>query len=275
MEDNFKVYMHVNKINKKKYIGVTKTSLNKRWDNGIGYKRQKKFYNSILKYGWDNFEHFVFEDNLSKEEAYEIEKLLIKKLKTQDRDFGYNVVEGGAGACGRVVSEEEKLLLSKINSGKRNPMYGKKHSEETRRKISDKVRAAIDSGKLQYKNRRKRIDCVDHLGNKFNTLKEMTDFYNINVNTFIDRIQIQGLSLEESLTRYVRKKSQRIEHTKDSRKNKSTKIIQYDINLNYLNTFESIRDASRKLNIPYSEISNVLWGRANQTHSWKFKFFEE
>lgn len=114
MEDNFKVYMHVNKINKKKYIGVTKTSLNKRWDNGIGYKRQKKFYNSILKYGWDNFEHFVFEDNLSKEEAYEIEKLLIKKLKTQDRDFGYNVVEGGAGACGRFVSEEENCCYLKL-----------------------------------------------------------------------------------------------------------------------------------------------------------------
>ena len=42
--------MHVNKINDKKYIGITKTSVKKRWGcNGSGYNNTKQplFYRAI------------------------------------------------------------------------------------------------------------------------------------------------------------------------------------------------------------------------------------
>lgn len=57
------------------------------------------FWRAIQKHGWDNFEHIVLIDNITKEMACIIEKELIKKYKTQDKKFGYNLADGGTGGC--------------------------------------------------------------------------------------------------------------------------------------------------------------------------------
>lgn len=59
----YSIYIHLNKINDKKYIGITCKKPEIRWANGLGYKKQP-FWNAITKYGWDNFEHIIIKDNL-------------------------------------------------------------------------------------------------------------------------------------------------------------------------------------------------------------------
>ena len=83
MEDKkYKVYCHINKINKKQYIGITKRNPKHRWNNGKGYIYNSYFYNSIEKYGWDNFEHTVLYENLSENQAKQKEMELIKERNT-------------------------------------------------------------------------------------------------------------------------------------------------------------------------------------------------
>lgn len=71
---SYKVYIHTNNFNNKKYVGITSNKVDIRWGiNGKGYKCQSKFYNAIKKYGWDNFTHEIIKIFNSKEEALRYE----------------------------------------------------------------------------------------------------------------------------------------------------------------------------------------------------------
>lgn len=83
--------------NGKRYIGITSTDPEKRWRGGKGYETQRKMWNAILKYGWDNVEHNILIDGLSKDQAEWMERYLIAALNTID--CGYNVAVGGSD-CG-------------------------------------------------------------------------------------------------------------------------------------------------------------------------------
>lgn len=88
------LYIHKNKINGKAYVGITcKKNPTHRWRNGNGYSEQP-FYHAIQKYGWDNFEHEIVEENLSEEDAKIKEIQLISKLNSIIPN-GYNYTSGG------------------------------------------------------------------------------------------------------------------------------------------------------------------------------------
>ena len=98
-ETKWKVYVHTSPSGKM-YVGITSRDVRQRWQNGRGYIKNDHFYRAIQKYGWNNFEHEVIAENLTKDEACEMEKALIKKLKSNDYHFGYNLSAGGEGNTG-------------------------------------------------------------------------------------------------------------------------------------------------------------------------------
>ncbi len=133
MSDKYCVYRHINKLNNKQYIGITKRTLEERCGlNGIKYRSSPYFFNAINKYGWSNFEHEIIKSNLSKEEACELEKRLIREYKTQDKAFGYNIMEGGTAPS---MPLEIRQYMSQIMRGNKNGL-GKICSEEKKKKIS-------------------------------------------------------------------------------------------------------------------------------------------
>lgn len=178
MSDNDKkwcVYVHINKINGKKYVGITSRKPEDRWDYGFGYRGQTYFYKAIQKYGWDNFKHEILLTNETKEYACAAERCLIKAYASNNPKYGYNLSSGGESGTagipwteerrkalsnklkgrkvseetrvkiskariGTYVSEETKKKLSEQRQGELNSFYGKHHSEETRNIISEKAK---------------------------------------------------------------------------------------------------------------------------------------
>lgn len=128
------VYCHTNKLNGKKYFGITSTSPKKRWAAGHGYRSSRHFNFAIQKYGWDGFEHEVIADNLTKKQACELERKYIAKFNTTDDRYGYNLSDGGeSGSSGIKQSEETKAKKSA-------KLKGRQFSEEHRRKLSEKAK---------------------------------------------------------------------------------------------------------------------------------------
>lgn len=104
----FKVYIHIFP-NGKRYVGLTKTDLNRRWQGGKGYRTQPLIYRAILKYGWKNIVHQVFECDTEAEMKY-LERYLIAYYNTTDHRYGYNISTGGEYAHSGVPSKNRKAI---------------------------------------------------------------------------------------------------------------------------------------------------------------------
>ena len=177
-ENNYKVYIHINKTNGKRYYGITKQEPKKRWQNGKKYGNNDHFTNAINYYGWDNFDHIVIARGLTEEEAKWLEIELIRELDTTNRDKGYNITKGGEGTNGYKHTEETRKNISKIHKGKTlsdetrkklsEAMKGKTLSDETRKKLSE-------SHKGKNSPSAKRIYCVE-LDMYFDTVTEASEY---------------------------------------------------------------------------------------------------
>lgn len=126
------VYVHTNKINNKKYVGLTsEVNPEARWGaHGGRYKQNKHFYAAIVKYGWDNFEHEIIATELSQEEASILERELIASFNTTNPDYGYNILQGGITGTRGPLSDETKLKISLALRGKKKPDIWLQHRKE-------------------------------------------------------------------------------------------------------------------------------------------------
>jgi group I intron endonuclease len=176
------VYKHI-APNGKVYIGITSQNPDERWKNGNGYHKGTFFRNAIDKYGCNNILHEILYTDLTKEEAEQKEIEFIAKCQSNNREFGYNIANGGFSngkhseetrkkisekAKGRVPSEETRKKIGKANKGKlikdKNPMYGKHHTEESRKKLSESHKGNKNSMRLSEEARKKVSEAMK--GNK-------------------------------------------------------------------------------------------------------------
>lgn len=173
MNNDVGIYCIENKINNKKYIGQS-IHIHRRWSEHKYDLNANMHANDYLqkawnKYGQDNFEFTIVEFcdvcQLDKREQY-----YISFYNTIDRNHGYNLImEDGVN---RIIDDSTREKLRQAYkkrkifpdiSGENNPMYGKRHSEETKEKIrqarigkspSDDTREKLSQARIGSKNPR-------------------------------------------------------------------------------------------------------------------------
>ena len=128
------IYMIINRINGKKYIGQT-INFNYRRKRHFRDLRKQRHYNKYLqnsfnKYGEDFFNIKIIEENVKKENLSQKEMYWIDFFDTYNGE-GYNLTPGGEKVYGE-YNPMHGVSLSEEEHG----MYGKTHSQESRRKIS-------------------------------------------------------------------------------------------------------------------------------------------
>ncbi len=90
------IYCFTNKINGKKYVGLTTQSLEARTKKHLSQVNDNSyFHRGIKKHGIDNFQSVILEDNIPDEQLKEREVYWIKKQKSYIDNGGYNLTRGG------------------------------------------------------------------------------------------------------------------------------------------------------------------------------------
>lgn len=138
------VYIFINKQNHKIYVGKTISSYLSRFNehkyHAFTSKDVNYFYNALRKYGWDNFnKYIIYQTNLDSINNKNIidtlicekEQEFIKKFKTSNSKYGYNLTIGGDGICGYIFSEEAKQKMSENKKGEKHHNYGKRGKDST------------------------------------------------------------------------------------------------------------------------------------------------
>lgn len=97
------VYKAENLINKKVYIGYTNNFKRRIAEHKACYDSDDCYFHRALKhYGNDNFEWTIIDKNLTKEVANQKEKYYIEKFNSfykSENSNGYNMTKGGDGGC--------------------------------------------------------------------------------------------------------------------------------------------------------------------------------
>jgi len=240
------IYKITNKITNKCYIGeTTKSDPEKRWyqhkntiKRGVGCPALQ---NSVIKHGIDNFKFEIliicFDEDRFK---YEIE--YIKKYNTMVPN-GYNILEGGPGGG----------------------FKGKKHSEETKKRMSENMKQKyIDDPELkrEMSERNKKLMNSVFIKNKIsegikNSKKYQQMILDKKVGNFNNRSHPEEIKnkISESVKKYYEKDHQNINNHRESMaKSIGIKVSQYDLNHNLINSFICFADASRQTGIPKSTI---------------------
>jgi len=144
-----------------KYIGMTKRNLQVRLNQHFRDSKRFDHKNSrwVRKYK-ENIEIILIEDNIkNKSECCEKEKDYIKLFKSFGANLNNSTIggDGGAGMTGRKHSDESKRKISESHKGKKQgpawnkgmkgspggPKKGTKFTEEHKRKLSESAKKRI------------------------------------------------------------------------------------------------------------------------------------
>lgn len=233
--------------NGKIYIGITGQIPKLRWRRGLGYRQCPHFYPAIEKYGWENIKHEILFEGLTKEESEQKEIELIAEYKSNQREYGYNIANGGnaAGSC----SEKTRKLIGQKSKGRipneeaRNKMSlarkGIQFTEEHRRKISIALKGK-NRGKHPNEETRAKLSAV-HKG----------------------KPKSEEMKRKNSLAQM------------EDKNHMAKAVIQYDLNNNIIAHYGAAKEAERITGASRSNIVRCCKGQMKKANGYIWRYADE
>lgn len=166
----YTIYLLTSPSNKK-YCGYTSRLVERRWNNGNGYKDCPIMWRAIQKYGWENFKKEIIFQTFNQDEAFQKEQDIIASLDLQNPNKGYNLDKGGRphGNSDFLTEEGRKKLSESHKKLWANPKY-RAHMIEQRKKhpptrecIEKGIKASIEARKGKIAHNAKIVIQLDKI----------------------------------------------------------------------------------------------------------------
>lgn len=142
------IYMFINLVNNKKYIGQTQNCYLRVKQYLRGNDKNRLIGQALNKYGLDNFDFVILEKNVKITDLDKLEQYWMDYYESYNLEKGYNLCREASTTRGYKHSLTSKKKMSDIAKqryidhpeykkfGSDNPMYNKKVNESTKEKIS-------------------------------------------------------------------------------------------------------------------------------------------
>lgn len=198
------IYIVTCNVNGKVYVGQTTQGFDKRYyGKGITATNNPHLKNAINKYGVHNFTvDKQFDVATNQQELNELEKWYIYLFNATDSNYGYNILSGGGNRpipnevrikmrdshIGKKLTAAQRQKISQSHKADKNGFYGKKHSKESKEKMS---RAKLGKTKARSESLMKPVICIT-TGERFVCMKDAAKTYSLDCGSLSSLLNGKG-----------------------------------------------------------------------------------
>lgn len=275
---NHYIYLIVNNINNKKYIGKRSCNCPIEQDRYLG--SGTALNNAIKKYGRDKFTKHIMLICDTEEQALEEEKKAIKLSGAIESREYYNIAEGGLGGntlAGMTPEQlaEFKAKISASTRGEKNHKYGKTLPQEIRVKISKTLMSDDNPDNIKVVQLTKAGEYIETWASINKASRALG----------IEKRSISKVCKGERLTagnfRWVYEEVYNskdftiapLEKPKKNPKNKDRRIVQLSLTGEYIKTWNSNKEIEDTLGFNNRGISAVCRGKQKTAYGFIWKYF--
>jgi hypothetical protein len=271
-----KVYLHRRKDNNQPfYVGMTTLTYGRPFD--VYRNQRSEQWNEINdKYG--RIVEIIVDD-ISDKKAIQLEIELIAKYGRKDKGLGelVNKTDGGLGGNGVIYTDEEKLARSVRQTGKGNsmygksgelcPMYGKHLSKETKNKIREKATGRKHNDETKKKLSEANKGENNSMYGKTHSAEIRNKISEANTGKFVGELNpMYGKTHSAEIRNKIREKATGRKHNDETKKKMSESHMGKILNEDILNNMRKSQQNRKKMDNCSSKYKNVSWHKG--TNKW-------